>query len=867
MKGLYNLVLIFIAVTVLVCAAGPAQLRAQQKDSAFIGGTVLDPVGSAIPNATIVVRSDSSGVETRTVTDAVGKFSFSNLPLGNYTVEVSAPGFALASRQGVKATADRAEDLSIALTLGSVSDAITVEAATSGSIAAQHAPMDGLLEAHSARTEITPILIQNFTSPLADFGELVEMAPGTFSISTDGIGLGQDKTYFRGFPDGDYDIDFDGVPFYDTNTPTHHTWAFFPDPWTGSVDFDRSPGTASTIGPTPFGGSIHLLSPEMAASPLIQGSVSYGSFNTELYDLNVDSGAFGGKKSNLLVDVQHMQSKGFETDNFQNRNAGMLKYVYKFSENNVLTGFSGVVWLDSNNPNNNPTRGQIAQYGYNFLLSGDNNAAELGSNGSCLSTVTNCLYPLNYKFYTYHVPTDFEYVDWSKDWGHGWQTDFRPYTLSYYNAQYYNNSLTALNQSSAVDKLNSYRKYGDEVSATQVSKYGILRVGAWYEWATTNRFQIPSDPLNHVDAILPNFHERFYTNSAQPFVEYELHVTQKLTITAGFKYAYFNQNLTQYQDNGKTVGCLGGSILGTNKATETCNGGVPSVNHSAGYSSYLPSVDANYHLMNNWSAYAEFGMGTIVPPSGVFDVTGGNVEITPKPTGVSTYQIGSVLKFKRATFNADAYYIRFQGTYTSIPDSNNPSEFDYVTSGDQSSKGVELEGNMYISHGLSLYGNATAGVARYISGLIPNSVGVLAPNINFSKWVANTPSNTEAIGLTYQQKHLELGIFEKRVGPMWNDLSVAPTTGPSFVANQVIPIAPFNVTNVYLNYTLRNNSRFSQTKFRLSINNVFNYLGIVGDQQAAVKTAVYNPGPGDLLTLLPGRSITLTISPAFSPGR
>jgi iron complex outermembrane receptor protein len=100
----------------------------------------------------------------------------------------------------------------------------------------------------------------------------------------------------------------------------------------------------------------------MTAAPLIQGSVSYGSFNTELYDLTVDSGAFGGRKSNLLVDVQHMQSKGFETDNFQNRNAGMLKYVYKFSENNVLTGFAGVVWLDANTPNNNPTRGQISTY-------------------------------------------------------------------------------------------------------------------------------------------------------------------------------------------------------------------------------------------------------------------------------------------------------------------------------------------------------------------------------------------------------------------------------------------------------------------------------------------------------------------------
>jgi hypothetical protein len=76
----------------------------------------------------------------------------------------------------------------------------------------------------------------------------------------------------------------------------------------------------------------------------------------------------------------------------------MLKYTYKFSENNVLTGFSGVVWLDSNTPNNNPTRGQINKYGYNFLLSNDNDATEIGSNGTCLSTVKTRLYPLNRNF-------------------------------------------------------------------------------------------------------------------------------------------------------------------------------------------------------------------------------------------------------------------------------------------------------------------------------------------------------------------------------------------------------------------------------------------------------------------------------------
>jgi polyisoprenoid-binding protein YceI len=52
----------------------------------------------------------------------------------------------------------------------------------------------------------------------------------------------------------------DGIPFNDTNSPTHHSWAFFPSQFIAGIDFDRSPGSAATIGPTNFGGSINLLS-------------------------------------------------------------------------------------------------------------------------------------------------------------------------------------------------------------------------------------------------------------------------------------------------------------------------------------------------------------------------------------------------------------------------------------------------------------------------------------------------------------------------------------------------------------------------------------------------------------------------------
>ena len=55
---------------------------------------------------------------------------------------------------------------------------------------------------------------------------------------------------------------FDGIPFNDTNDPTHHSWVFFPAQTIGSTVFDRSPGSASSIGPSTFGGSVNFLSPD-----------------------------------------------------------------------------------------------------------------------------------------------------------------------------------------------------------------------------------------------------------------------------------------------------------------------------------------------------------------------------------------------------------------------------------------------------------------------------------------------------------------------------------------------------------------------------------------------------------------------------
>jgi iron complex outermembrane recepter protein len=784
-----------------------------------LNGTVLDPAGSVVQNAAIAVKQESTGQVSKAMTDDHGHFSVSGLNPGKYSIEVSAQGFGVANRT-VQLTADRPEEVSISLAVGDVVQAVVVDIATSDSLAAQAAPMDGVLETRSARTEISSPFIQNFTSPVSDYSELLQMVPGTFSVNSNGVGLGDSKTYFRGFKDGYYDITFDGIPFEDTNSPTHHSWAFFPSQWIGSVDFDRSPGSASTIGPTPFGGSINLLSHDLSARQGVRTSFSYGSFNTKLFDVNYDSGDFGGqsKKSSLFADIHRLTSDGYQTFNFQNRTAGSIKYRYKFSDKTVLTGFAGLLLLKSNTPNaKGPTRAQVAQFGDNFLLTGDPAS------------------PLYYKFYTYRVPTDFEYVDLNSQLGHGWIIDVKPYTYYYYNKQFYNNSATSITTTSAVDKLNSYRKYGENFVATQVSKFGIFHAGLWYEWANTDRYQIPSDPRTRVDTALPNFHEKFITKSIQPYAEFSYHATSKLTLTGGVKYAYYRQDLTQFADNGKTVGNLGGQS---------------SVFHSAAYRSVMPSFDVNYRLRNNWSVYWQFATGSVIPPSSVFDVKNGAVTTLPKPTTSKTYQGGSVLKLKRLTLNADAYYTHFQNDYSPSPDPNTPTATQYTASGDSVSKGFEAEANVYVTRGLSVYANTTVGTARFVtSGLS-----------SFGLWVANTPSNTEAIGVSYHQKYFDVGFFNKRVGPMWND----NTANNGSTLNQVIPINPFNITNLFFNFTLRNRSRFDQTKFRFSVNNLFDQHNITSVTQVA-KGPLYVPGPGDTLGMLPGRSVTLTITFGYSP--
>ena len=849
-----------IALSLLICAIA-VPMRAQPgPNSSTLSGTVVDQAGKALHGATVVAKNTAGGTFATATSGADGHFSVIGLAAGTYTVETSAPGFALNTRREVPVTFNASQDIAITMNVDSISQSITVQ--ESVSLAVDTAPSGNTLDADSARTEISSGFIKNFVAPAADFAEVVSLAPGTFSLNPNGIGLGQGKIYFRGFQDGQFTMTFDGIPFEDTNTPTHHSWASFPSEWISSVDFDRSPGQASDFGPTNFGGSINLKSPELQADPDIRGTFSYGSFNTKIIALDVDSGLFGPKKQDaVLFDINQMTSNGYQTYNKQQRDAGYGKYQHRFSAKTSLSLYGGVVDIWNNTPNTtNPTRAQVAQYGDNYLL--DN--TPLLANGSPD--------PYYYGYNTYHVQTDFEYADFNSDLGDGWKFDTKAYTTRYWNKQFYQNgstvSLTTA-KPSGVDKLNGYRHAGDTTVLSKEMKWGTFRTGAWYDWAYTDRYQYPSNILTQLDTPLPNFHEHFVTQSIQPFAEFEWHPLRKLAITAGIKAADYKMALNQYQDNGKTVGCLGGTLstypstAGGFAGAPDCIGGAAFVTHSINYNNWLPTLTARYRVEQHWSVYAQFAEGSVIPPSAVFDVPGGNVLVPQKPTLAKTYQAGSVLKYNRWTLDADAYYVHFQNGFDSYTDPTT-LEAVFVPTGPSNTKGVEFESNIVIGHGLSLYLNGSKGSAKYAEG----------PNLpNGGLWVADTPRDVEAISLMWQHGSWDVALINKRVGRMYNDNgTLTYLIGGQklpFPEDQAIAINPFDLTNVFVNYTIKNTSRLRGTKVQLAFNNLFNSHNIVGvtPATAATATAPYVQSPGDLLNLLPGRSISITITGGYAPKR
>jgi hypothetical protein len=94
--------------------------------TASISGTVTDSSGAVVAGATVTATNVDTAVATTLITNAQGFYSFQELPLGKYTVDVSKSGFKAYRETGLVLDVNSALSVNVALLVGQTTEKVEV---------------------------------------------------------------------------------------------------------------------------------------------------------------------------------------------------------------------------------------------------------------------------------------------------------------------------------------------------------------------------------------------------------------------------------------------------------------------------------------------------------------------------------------------------------------------------------------------------------------------------------------------------------------------------------------------------------------------------------------------------------------------
>ncbi|HEY4356444.1 MAG TPA: TonB-dependent receptor [Acidobacteriaceae bacterium] len=92
-------------------------------------GRVADSSGAVIPNATVTVHNEKTGVDKVTKTTGAGDYAVPFLDVGVYDIRVEAAGFKAGQKIGLNIATDQTADASFRLVVGGANETVTVSAA------------------------------------------------------------------------------------------------------------------------------------------------------------------------------------------------------------------------------------------------------------------------------------------------------------------------------------------------------------------------------------------------------------------------------------------------------------------------------------------------------------------------------------------------------------------------------------------------------------------------------------------------------------------------------------------------------------------------------------------------------------------
>ncbi len=115
----------FLAVWMLALVALGGVASAQSR-TGTVFGVVTDSTGGVLPGATVVATEEETGVSRETTTDTQGRFEFTLLPIGRYTVRISLQGFGASESNGIRLETQQNREIDVTLRPATVQESLTV---------------------------------------------------------------------------------------------------------------------------------------------------------------------------------------------------------------------------------------------------------------------------------------------------------------------------------------------------------------------------------------------------------------------------------------------------------------------------------------------------------------------------------------------------------------------------------------------------------------------------------------------------------------------------------------------------------------------------------------------------------------------
>ncbi len=172
-----------------------------------VEGTVTDPSGANVPNATITLRNPVTGYTQSATSNSGGSFRLVNIPANPYHVEVTAPGFAVFT-QDVSIRNALPVKINPVLALGGSTTTVTVEAA-----GADLVEVDSSAHTDADRNQIMSLPVFD---PGAGLSQAITYSTG--GVAADGNGL-----FHPSGDDAQVTFVIDGQPISDQQSKVYST--------------------------------------------------------------------------------------------------------------------------------------------------------------------------------------------------------------------------------------------------------------------------------------------------------------------------------------------------------------------------------------------------------------------------------------------------------------------------------------------------------------------------------------------------------------------------------------------------------------------------------------------------------------------